>query len=571
MTDTARRRDAGISLVPMTRTEVIALAAITLLGLLLRLYGAGRAMSMDELNNVWLATGERKLSLAVNALLYLPLIRLIHAIHASEFALRLPAILAGTATVPLLSWTGRRLFGAPVGLTVALLVAIAPMHVALSQLVHSYALFGLVALLALYLAWEAVDRGNAAAAYSLAIVLGAGMYLHLYIAFVALGCLMLILVWEVSCWRSRHPLPIRNGLRLRHFLTPAAISGILVLPLLYQWTSSLIFQLLEGAEDPEPGTIWAKEAKFSLSMLLFLRMYRQLFVWKSPCPRYFPVLVTSATLILVGGAFLFRKNRRATIAVSLWILVPIYPIALLSQAGGIDFGTRRFVFILPQLLLLVAGGLCAVAAGLRRLAGRLRLPPTHRGWRWLGPLLALGLGAVVSATALPRHYHDIEEAGYRLEARFLESVARPGDALLIWKPEYVDYYYRGAVPLVDARRLTMAQLQELAIGNRIFFVRPPRPELMVAIENWIREMPSLDFTYGKRSPVISFQIRRPGDPARLLAEQTEVLEKAVALKPKQWRLRRQLAEYYVKQGKEVEARDERRFVRTFREAAVCPF
>ena len=62
----------------------------------------------------------------------------------SPLAVRLLSVLVGTATVPLLYATGRRLLGERGGLLAALLLAISPFHVYYSQEVRMY---GLVTLL----------------------------------------------------------------------------------------------------------------------------------------------------------------------------------------------------------------------------------------------------------------------------------------------------------------------------------------------------------------------------------------------------------------------------------------
>lgn len=577
MTDATRRWDPGSGAERAGRTEVVAIVAITLLGLVLRLYGARRALAMDELNNVWLATGGKELSLSVNALLYLPLIRLLHSLSTAELTLRLPAILAGTATLPLFSWTGRRLFGASVGLVSALLLAVSPAHIALSQLVHSYSLFCLLSVLALYLATEVAENRNLKAVYALAILLAGGMYLHLYTAFVAFGCLTLILIHGVGRWRAQQRFPGCVGFRVRDVVLPGGIAVVLVLPLLYRWMLPLAVQLVTGSEEPEPDSIWASEARFGLSLHLFRRLYRQLLVWEGACPRDPALLLASAALLLAGAAFLFRKDRKATSGLAIWILAPIYPIALLSQAGGIDFGTRRFVFILPQLLLLVAGGVCAAAAGIRRISAACGLALT-RDRRWpLEALLAVVLASTVSVAALPEYYHDPEAVDYRLLASFLESVARPGDFIAIWKPEYVGHYYDGPVELHEIRFMTMTELLALSEGRRVFFLRPP-PELTARrwpaftnVEDWFARFPSLDIPHGRGAILVSFQERRPADAARLLTTQTRILATAVEMNPRQWRLRWQLAELYARQDMERRARIERRLARRLREQSRCRF
>jgi hypothetical protein len=74
----------------------------------------------------------------------------------------LPALILGTATVPLAWWSVRRWFGPAAGLAAALLVAASDFHVLYSRTALTDAPVAFFLLLAVYLYWESVRRGSLA-------------------------------------------------------------------------------------------------------------------------------------------------------------------------------------------------------------------------------------------------------------------------------------------------------------------------------------------------------------------------------------------------------------------------
>jgi len=78
----------------------------------------------------------------------------------SEFRVRLLSALTGILTLPLLFVVGRRLFGSAAGAAAALIGAVAPIHIALSQSARGYTLLAFLSLLSLWLLYEAWGHGG---------------------------------------------------------------------------------------------------------------------------------------------------------------------------------------------------------------------------------------------------------------------------------------------------------------------------------------------------------------------------------------------------------------------------
>lgn len=137
-------------------SATVAVLALTAVGLILRLL-AGRSFWLDEATSVTQARMPFSAMLTslrtsdVQPPLHDVLLWVINRVVGdSETAMRSPSLLAGTALIPLLYWIGRDLWDRRTGLIAAGLIAVAPFVVWYSQEARMYAVFMLVANLALW-------------------------------------------------------------------------------------------------------------------------------------------------------------------------------------------------------------------------------------------------------------------------------------------------------------------------------------------------------------------------------------------------------------------------------------
>jgi hypothetical protein len=141
----------------LVRDRRFALAVIIVGALAIRLAGIGEALNHDE-GYTWLVSSAstpdaflRRLANFENTPgLYYALAAALP--QRPEFWLRLPAVLAGAATVPVLYAIVRPLLGTPTALVAAALLAVAPEQVATSDLARGFMLAELGVLLALWAA-----------------------------------------------------------------------------------------------------------------------------------------------------------------------------------------------------------------------------------------------------------------------------------------------------------------------------------------------------------------------------------------------------------------------------------
>lgn len=162
LTEPSRRTRSA----PISRGEQQLLVALTLLAVLLRLTSLSRSLFTDEAYS--LALAQRGFGHMLGLFGYeangtpypIVLWPLIRIFGDSETLLRLPAVLAGTASVPALWWAARRYTTPAAALLAAALLAVNPMAVFYSQFARPYALVMLAACLAFGALPWALERGD---------------------------------------------------------------------------------------------------------------------------------------------------------------------------------------------------------------------------------------------------------------------------------------------------------------------------------------------------------------------------------------------------------------------------
>lgn len=172
----------------------LALLAIVLIGLFLRLYDLGtQSIWWDEAYSVLLS--KMSLSQIVQAtgtdvhppLYYFILHYWVTLFGTSEVAVRLLSVLFGVLAIPMIYLVGRQLFDEKVGLVAAFILAFSSFNIYYSQEARMYSLMVLLALLSMYFFLRFLQRNNLAlsAAYVLSTTLL--VYSHNYGWFVVIA------------------------------------------------------------------------------------------------------------------------------------------------------------------------------------------------------------------------------------------------------------------------------------------------------------------------------------------------------------------------------------------------
>ncbi len=409
---------------------------------------------------------------------YLALKGWVGLLGTSELALRAFSALAGIVLVALLYRLGKHYFGPAAGVGAALAGAFNPYLIYYAQEARMYALAATLgaASFLLFSAWLRSSRPPAPAlgdkrlglAYSL--VTAAGLYTHYAFGFVILAQTVAALGGLLAHGGSRaEPIPTSAQRRPAGPVRFAAWAGwqALALLLYLPWLFTALRQLSTWPAAREFQPLGAAVADLG-RYLVFGRTLPIAAAWAG--------LAGAVVLLLFG-----LRRRGQTTTPLLWLVVPA---ALTLGFGLLSEPFAKFLLVAaPAGSLLLGQGLAALPAGagapgqprsvgrLAREAGLLTL--------WLAALGAFSAGTYASLNNLyfnPAYFRD----DYRGIARYIEGIARPGDAVITIAPNQVEafghYHTSGApiYPLPHSRPLdpaeTDAALADLAARHVRLFV-----------------------------------------------------------------------------------------------------
>jgi Dolichyl-phosphate-mannose-protein mannosyltransferase len=350
----------------------------------------------------------------------------------SEFAARLPSLIAGVALVPVMTWTGRLLYDRRTGWVAAVLAAIAPFAVWYSQEARMYSLFMLLAALAIGAQVRTLRHGETRDWALLGAVTAAMLWTQY---FAVLPVLVQQAAFAAVLWRDRHD-HLRRRRLIRGWLISAAVVAVAMLPLLPILLDQLAAYGQRGA-GLTPGQAGAGSSTLGSSISVYAVGAN--LIWATLGYHADGVMVQLAAMwpLLMLLALVMLGRGRSGRSVYLLALV-VVPMAALFVVGSMKrdlFELRYFAGAVPALFLLAARVVTSTVI--------------RRG--------ALLLSAAVAAAALSIALVDQQLNGanprlYDFEGALAEIAERaePGDVVL-YEPAYladvVDYY----APGVEAR------------------------------------------------------------------------------------------------------------------------
>lgn len=431
MTATTSPAVAGASQTrSIVQYQYLLLTGITLLAFALRFYKLGAwSLWIDE---VYTIEGARYI--ADWPLPRLPIYLVLTNIMVSlagegEWSVRLMPALVGSLTIPLLFFPVRRIFGTPVAVIAALLLAFAPWHVWWSQNARFYALMLLfynAGLLWLFISLE--ERRPWLLGASL-ILLGLGarereLGLFFVPVLAAYALLLLILPFQKPSW-----------LRPRYLLLLALPAVLFLLYDLYHYSQTGIsavrtwYLLFVGRPIDSPVRI----------LILIL----------------FNIGLPVAVLAVFSGGWLTWNRSRP----GLYLLTAaVVPVLVLVGLSPFIFTVERYALIsLPAWLILAA-------IGIERLL--IWLP---REGAWLAAALLLVLLADAAGSHLA--YYELNNGNrpdWRGAFAYVASHKGPEDLIVSTRPQIGHYYLGPDQEIIGLRDIAPEQL---AAGNkRVWFV-----------------------------------------------------------------------------------------------------
>ena len=356
----------------------------------------------------------------------------VRMLGTSEFAVRLPSLLAGVALVPALYWVGSVIYDKRTGWVAALLAALAPFTVWYSQEARMYAIFMLLATLAIGAEVQAIRLGRTAWWVAYGVLTGLLLWTQ-YFAILPVLVQQAAVAWVV--WRDRHQ-PQRRRALLRGWLISCAVVLLIVTPMLpllleqmraYGQRSEALVPGQAGADSSSIAgsiSIYSVAANFIWAMLGYhadAAMVQLAALW--------PLLMLLALVMLGRG-----RSGRSVLLLGL-VLVPMVALFAVGTVKRDLFELRYFSGAVPAMLLLVAR--VVTSTTVRRSA-------TVIATSVLVAVMLAGLVDQQVNGANPRVY-DFEGAFDRIAEH-----AEPGDVVL-YEPVYLTTVAEYYAPHIDAR------------------------------------------------------------------------------------------------------------------------
>lgn len=411
------------------RWELLALAALMVLGGALRFYGLGiQSLWSDELASWYFSRSEGALQVVRNVKEdihppgYFVLLHFTQkAFGDAEWALRLPSAIAGWLSIPAIYLLGRRLYSGGEGLVAALLLAVSWTGIYFSQETRSYAVLILLSIITSHLWWGMMvglrrHQGlpkTETVAYVLAAILCA--YTHYF------GALLVALQGASLALLAYRSLP-------RLVLVYAPISSAYAL-----WLPGMAYQMANST---------AQGAWIGAATLSAFPGYVEFIFGRST------VLALAATALValaVCRAFLAERREDGEyfltdLLLLCWFVGPFVVGYALSQSSVQLLTHKNLLVSLPAAYLLVARGFFAILPG--RPAGRI-----------LRPALALGFAAacLFNLVFAMGYYTSPNKEQLRAAAGFIRESGTPETLLVRCDiDDRLDYYLDDAAPDVDA-------------------------------------------------------------------------------------------------------------------------
>ncbi|MCL4295329.1 MAG: glycosyltransferase family 39 protein [Anaerolineae bacterium] len=499
------------------KLEVYVALLITAAGFALRLYALGReSLWFDELLQLDIAQGP--LSAILPQLprhTAVPLDYLISHVWIllgrQDAWVRLPAVMFGTLTLPLVYQFGRAWFGRGEGLLLMTLLALSPFHVRYSQETRPYALVLLGVILASYAWWQLRATGRR----RYLLMLQAGVLVFVLAHLFAIVLFVPFLLWAVADFIFG-----RERRQAARSLVAFAGTGIVALVLLLAlgYGSTIYYSTREfgkAVAEPEKFTVEAEQKpnQGTGPQVDSLFVQREILT-PLGAGAYEPALWLFNGLAGLGLLFLLTQNRyRLSLLLLLWLIIP--PVAIVSFLvyRGTFFSPRYIISILPAYLALLTIGLFALPRWLKC---------AEPGWISKGALTILsGLVLLASITGLSGLYAEQKNENWRLVSQFLAQNAQADDAIMAVNAEStLNWYYPPAQAEVNSFDTLAAIQAEVAQSRRSWVIVSVFSSYLgdevLKIRAWLGEQGAIRMVF---DPVIDVYYLGPNtNPPQLLQE-----------------------------------------------------
>jgi uncharacterized membrane protein len=424
----------------ISRYELAGLAAILILAAGLRLWGLGsKSFWVDELLAVERSRSLRQ-AVADCAENHEPPLRyyLVHylaQLHPPELFTRLPSYLLGVATIALLWWLVRALFGVGAAMASAVLLTLSPWHILQCQDARMYAVMMFFWTLSLVLFFGALEKPTQALRWpALAIVHDVNFYLSYLTVFVLAAEALTFGGWlVVRKWRARE----------RFALKPYAVGALIfigffgaitaawfqpLVALVARYTPLKVATAQPAITAMTAGIPVGWPAEFNAQFFAALLDHLLLPGW--------PWRVVTLVGLSAGLSLCWQRNRTFVWIAALSFFVAMAAILFTDMR---NFVAPRYVFHL--LLFFLVALAIAIVAPVEAILARARSKPL----RTATAIVSAGIAGVAIYLAAPTLLIDIacERQDWRGACHYLAENAKPNGVILTgpWESHLAVLYY----------------------------------------------------------------------------------------------------------------------------------
>jgi uncharacterized membrane protein len=357
------------------------------------------------------------------------------------WSLRLPAVLLGVATVPVLYLFAREFCGRLESLLAALLLTTAYHHVWFSQNARGYSALAFLTVLASWLLLRVLRSARTSEAIWYGIAAALGVYAHLTLVFLVVSHAMLLVIAALT-WPAGAPL---NRQRRRAAALAIVLAGTFTL-LLY---SPVLLDLKQFFVDKGAPSTMATPRWAVMELIRGLQI---------GLGAGLGALVAAS--FLAAGVWSYMRQS--------WLIAGLFLLPGLVTVGG-AVALQRPIF--PRFLFfLIAFGLLIIVRGAFEIAGRF----TRRRTAAAATVL-VGAMAVLSIYALIPNYRYPKQ-DFAGAMQYVDRMRSDGDLVAtvgVTIPIYRDYFQRGWEPVASLDALN--QLRD----------RAPRVWVLYTLEGYI--------------------------------------------------------------------------------------
>ena len=456
-----------------TATALLILAAITILGLLLRTHNLGQDLWLDEISPI---VDYSRLSAAQvigsylrsnNHLMNTLLLKAsIASFGQSESSVRLPAVVFGVFGIPALYWVARIGLSRIASLGAALLLATSYHHIFFSQNARGYTAYLFFALLSSGAFLRAL-RGDELKYWILYIVAATlGMASLLLMAFVLVSHAILA---AALIWATR-----RNGVALRPVLR-RLVGVFLILGL-------LAFQIYAAAIPEAYVTLTTVYSHASTGFSLFSSDFIREMIRGISAGFGSPSI---ALVFLIAGAIGFAALVARSWPLALALVLPEVVTLAMLVSRGLTISPRFFLLAVPLAMLSAVAGLAMV---IDWVSARRNLPPNVVRIAWTA---ALVLVTAASLKSLPYYYRTPKQP-YRAAIAYTEAHGNGGPVIVIAYAATGFHYYLSRGAIADSSRYVYVR-SRAAFDSLAHVPAAGRPQLVTTFQRALRiEAPAFD-------------------------------------------------------------------------------